>query len=127
LVVDAGNHRVQEFSRDGNFITKWGKQGNQSSDFNIPSGVAINKTNGMHYITDQFNHRIQRFHWDPGIVGPFPDEIEEELERLSIEEKKTQREIVILALNDYLKNRDKKIKENYHHNNFLFLFVTLIK
>ena len=56
-----------------------------------------------------FNNRIQRFHWDPGVVGPFPDEIVEKLERLSIEEKKTQKEIVILALTDYLKNRDKKI------------------
>jgi hypothetical protein len=46
---------------------------------------------------------------NPGIVGPFPDESLEKLERLSIEEKKTQREIVILALKDYFKNKDKKI------------------
>jgi hypothetical protein len=63
----------------------------------------------MHYIADTGNHRIQRFHWDPGIVGPFPDEILEKLERLSIEEKKTLNEIVILALTEYLKKRNKKI------------------
>ena len=63
----------------------------------------------MHYIADSYNYRIQRFHWDPGVIGPFPEEIEEELERLSIDEKKTQREIVILALTEYLKKRNKKI------------------
>jgi hypothetical protein len=58
------------------------------------------------YVADGNNYRIQKFN----SKGVFLDEIEEELERLSIEEKKTQREIVILALNDYLKKQgDKKI------------------
>jgi DNA-binding beta-propeller fold protein YncE len=110
LVIDSMNYRIQEFSRDGNFITKWGSFGFQEpGKFNQPFGVAINKSNSMHYIADTGNHRIQRFHWDPGIVGPFPDEILEKLERLSIEEKKTLNEIVILALTEYLKKRNKKI------------------
>ena len=109
LVVDTGNNRISEFSNDGAFITKWGSYGNQPGEFNTPFGVAINKTNDMHYICDNHNNRIQRFHWDPGIVGPFPDEILEQLERLSIEEKKTMTEIVILALKDYLNKRAKKI------------------
>jgi DNA-binding beta-propeller fold protein YncE len=109
LVVDTGNNRISEFSNDGAFITKWGSYGNQPGEFNTPFGVAINKTNDLHYIADNHNNRIQRFHWDPGVVGPFPDEILEKLERLSMEEKKTMTEIVILALTDYLKKRDKKI------------------
>jgi hypothetical protein len=112
LIVDLGNNRIQEFSKDGNFITKWGKHGIQPSEFNGPYAVTINKTDSTHYIVDSSNNRIQRFHWDPGIVGPFPDEILAKLECLSIEEKKTQREIVILALKNYLN----KIAKRYHHN-----------
>jgi sugar lactone lactonase YvrE len=109
LVVDSLNHRVQEFSRDGVFITKWGSYGTQPSQFIGPTGVAINKIDDMHYISDTGNNRIQMFHWDPGLVGPFPDEILGELKHLSIDEKKALTEIVVLALTDYLKKRDKKI------------------
>ena len=56
-----------------------------------------------------YNNRIQRFSWDPGVVGPFPEEIQEKLARLSMEEKKTMTEIVVLALKDYFKKRDRKI------------------
>ena len=67
LVVDSQNHRVQEFSRDGVFITSWGSHGTQPSQFMNPIGVAINKIDGMHYISDTGNNRIQRFHWDSGV------------------------------------------------------------
>ena len=111
LVVDSQNHRIQEFSRDGEFITKWGSRGNipaQPNEFQFPAGVGINKTDSMHYIADMYNNRIQRFHWDPGVVGPFPDEIQEKLARLSMEQNKTMTEIVVLALKDYFKKRDRK-------------------
>jgi hypothetical protein len=49
----------------------------------------------MHYISEISNHRIQKFHWDPGVVAQLPDEIQEKLECFSISEKKTQKEIVI--------------------------------
>jgi hypothetical protein len=45
----------------------------------------------------------------PSVVGPFPDEIQEKLACLSMEEKKTMTEIVVLALKDYFKKRDRKI------------------
>jgi len=63
LVVDSLNHRVQEFSRDGEFITKWGLPG----QFLAPTGVAINKIDDMHYISDTGHHRVQRYHWDPAV------------------------------------------------------------
>ena len=63
LVVDSQNHRIQEFSRDGVFITKWGLPG----QFRSPTGVAINKIDDMHYISDTGNHRVQRFHWDAAV------------------------------------------------------------
>lgn len=104
LVADYFNHRIQEFSTDGDFITKWGMHGNRPSQFNGPTFIGINKTTSMHYISDISNHRIQKFSWDPGIVGPFPDEIQEKLERFSISENKTQKDIVIEALKHYLKS-----------------------
>ena len=74
LVVEFSNHRIQEFSRDGDFITKFGSGGIQPGQFRYPSYVAIDKPTGMHYISDTFGHRIQMFHWDPGVViNPFPD------------------------------------------------------
>ena len=105
LVADRLNHRIQEFSRDGDFIMKWGSLGDQPSEFAHPTGIAINKTSSMHYITDQSNERIQRFHWDPGIVGPFPAEILTELKNLAIYDKKTLIEIVVLALKDLYKEK----------------------
>jgi sugar lactone lactonase YvrE len=54
LVVDSDNHRIQEFSRDGVFITS-------------PRGVAINKINDIHYLFDTGNNRIQRFHQDVAV------------------------------------------------------------
>lgn len=86
-----------------------GVVGSEPGEFIDPRFVAINKTTGMHYITEDNNARVQRFSWDPGIVGPFPEEMLEKLERLSIEEKKTSPEIVVLALKDYLRKRDRNI------------------
>jgi DNA-binding beta-propeller fold protein YncE len=67
LVADSLNNRIQEFSSNGDFVTKWGSYGNQPNQFIVPTGVAINKMNDMHYISDTGNHRVQRFHWDPGV------------------------------------------------------------
>ena len=48
--------------------------GSEPGEFVHPRSVAINKISSLHYITDYYNHRIQRFHWDPGVVvEPLPD------------------------------------------------------
>ena len=78
--ADFGNNQIQEFSKDGNFITKWGKHGIQPSEFNGPYAVAINKTDSTYYIFNSSNNKIQRFHCDSGVVGPFLDEILEKLD-----------------------------------------------
>jgi hypothetical protein len=41
---------MMEFSYDGVFITA-GASGIPASIFNLPTGVAVNKNNGMHYVT----------------------------------------------------------------------------
>jgi tripartite motif-containing protein 71 len=52
--------RVQKFSQDGNFITKWGSNGTGDGQFNDPSGVATDATGNI-YVVDTDNKRIQKF------------------------------------------------------------------
>ncbi|KJU81432.1 NHL repeat containing protein [Candidatus Magnetobacterium bavaricum] len=59
-VADMDNNRIQKFTSNGKFITKFGVSGNNLGQFSGPSGVSISK-NGDVYITDTGNHRIQVF------------------------------------------------------------------
>ena len=59
-VADFNNHRIQKFDSRGNFITKWGSQGDGDGQFDSPSEVAVDNA-GSVYVTDGFNHRIQKF------------------------------------------------------------------
>lgn len=77
--------------------------GSANCQFEIHYGIAVD-SEGNVYVADSGNYRIQKFSWDPGIVGPFPDEIQEKLERFYISENKTQKDIVIEALKHYLKS-----------------------
>lgn len=60
FVTDRWNHRIQKFSPDGIFITKWGRYGTGNGEFDSPHGVAVDH-NGFVYVADQGNHRIQKF------------------------------------------------------------------
>jgi DNA-binding beta-propeller fold protein YncE len=65
-VTDSRNHRIQHFSRDGSYLNSWGSfadinQGDaQPGTFNEPWGVAVAK-DGSVFISDTWNHRIQKF------------------------------------------------------------------
>jgi len=60
-VADFCNERIQEFTSDGKFITKWGNPGTADGQLNSPTDVAIDpKTNSV-YVTDRDNNRIQVF------------------------------------------------------------------
>ena len=60
FVVDSYNHRIQKFSSDGTFLTKWGTFGSGNGQFNYPGGVAVDAAGNV-YITDTFNNRVQKF------------------------------------------------------------------
>jgi len=60
-VADGGNDRIQKFTSNGTFITKWGSEGFDSGQFVNPSGVAINPSSGNVYVADGENNRIQVF------------------------------------------------------------------
>jgi sugar lactone lactonase YvrE len=60
FVSDTWNHRIQKFSPDGVFITKWGGLGTGDGQFISPHGVAVDSS-GFLYVADEGNHRIQKF------------------------------------------------------------------
>ncbi len=59
-VTDTGNHRVQKFDREGNFITQWGGFGTGDGQFNFPYGIAVD-AKGSVFVVDSGNMRVQQF------------------------------------------------------------------
>ena len=65
-VADTGNHRIQRFTPDGTFHSKWGRNGGDGSygtgngEFQYPSGIGVD-SDGYVYVSDYYNHRIQKF------------------------------------------------------------------
>jgi PKD repeat protein/sugar lactone lactonase YvrE len=59
-VVDSWNDRVQKFTSDGTFITKWGSRGTGNGGFNNPLGIVVDAAGNV-YVADDQNHRIQQF------------------------------------------------------------------
>jgi tripartite motif-containing protein 71 len=60
-VADSGNHRIQKFDSNGNFITKWGSMGRENGEFKYPKDISIDSSSGCIYIADTENNRIQVF------------------------------------------------------------------
>ena len=59
-VTDTGNHRIEKFDREGNFITQWGGFGNGDGQFNFPYGIALD-AKGSVFVVDSGNTRVQQF------------------------------------------------------------------
>ena len=55
-----GNHRIEKFDREGNFITQWGGFGNGDGQFNFPYGIAVD-AKGSVFVVDSGNTRVQQF------------------------------------------------------------------
>ncbi|MDY6932635.1 MAG: VWA domain-containing protein [Spirochaetota bacterium] len=58
-VVDSGNHRVQKFNNDGDFILKFGEFGEYEGQLKNPTGVTVHKD--LVYVTDTGNARVSCF------------------------------------------------------------------
>jgi glucose/arabinose dehydrogenase/plastocyanin len=59
-VADTANNRIQVFSSNGTFVSKWGKYGTGDGLFNSPTGIAIDQKGNV-YVADTANNRIQVF------------------------------------------------------------------
>ncbi|MHC4333068.1 MAG: hypothetical protein ACYSUP_00220 [Planctomycetota bacterium] len=60
-VADTGNHRIQKFDPNGDFLTSWGSFGNGNGQFYYPFSVTADPKYNLVYITDPFNRRVQIF------------------------------------------------------------------
>lgn len=73
-VADSRNHRIQHIGTDGSVIKVWGSFGDVTSGqapdgtFNEPWDVAIGK-DGSVYVSDTWNHRIQKFTADGQFIA----------------------------------------------------------
>jgi sugar lactone lactonase YvrE len=68
-VLDSGNHRLQVFDKDGNFLNAWGSFGTENGQFNEPWGIAVDRE--YVYVADTWNHRVQKFTLEGEFVDSF--------------------------------------------------------
>ena len=59
-VSDSWNDRVQKFTSNGQFITKWGTRGSADGQFRFPTGIAVDNKGDV-YVSDFSNDRVQKF------------------------------------------------------------------
>ena len=59
-VADEWLNRISMFTRDGDWIGKWGAKGAGDGELNGPSGMAFDADNNM-FVVDSQNHRVQKF------------------------------------------------------------------
>jgi len=70
FVCDSGNHRIQIFNPEGNFISTFGSKGNRNGQFNHPIGIIID-SKGNIIVSDQKNYRIQIFDSNGNFISTF--------------------------------------------------------
>ena len=69
-VADQGNHRVQIFNSNGDFIRSFGRKGSNQGEFKYPFGIAFDK-DGKIFVADSDNNRVQIFNGEGRYMGMF--------------------------------------------------------
>jgi DNA-binding beta-propeller fold protein YncE len=59
-LCEYGNHRVQKFTIEGQFVGSFGRNGRREGELDQPWGIARD-SKGRMYVLDTYNHRVQRF------------------------------------------------------------------
>ena len=70
LVSDSQNHRIQKFTKEGNFVSSFGTQGKGHGEFNLPWGITTNKDREI-FVADWGNDRIQKFSPDGNFLAQY--------------------------------------------------------
>ena len=64
-IADWDNNRIQKLTNNGTYSTQWGTLGVNNGEFHGPRGIAVdNSSDGSNvsiYVTDNENHRVQKF------------------------------------------------------------------
>jgi len=61
--------RIVKFSRDGRFVTAWGRRGSAPGELDEPHDIFIGGSRGWVYVADRRNRRIQVFDQDGGFIA----------------------------------------------------------
>ena len=65
-----GNNRIVKFSSDGTYLMAWGGTGSEPGQFRTPHALAMD-SQGLLYVGDRSNRRIQVFQQDGTFVKDF--------------------------------------------------------
>ena len=68
LVSDANNHCVKVFNQSGTFLYKFGTNGNQDGQFNLPRGMLVDRSSNL-LVCDKKNNRVQQFTLEGHFTG----------------------------------------------------------
>ena len=78
-MADTGNNRIQVFSNDGTYISRWGEFGRSEVGMRLPADIVIEPSSNNMLVTDTGNSRVLLFHSNSTISGEaFLSEEEEE-------------------------------------------------
>jgi len=67
-VADEWFNRISIFTKDGDWVGKWGTPGSGDGETNRPSGLAFDKDDNL-YVVDSLNNRIQKFTKDGKFIA----------------------------------------------------------
>jgi sugar lactone lactonase YvrE len=65
-----GNNRIVKYSSDGRYLMEWGEEGSNPGQFRTPHALAMDD-DGLLYVGDRSNRRIQVFEQDGTFVRDF--------------------------------------------------------
>jgi DNA-binding beta-propeller fold protein YncE len=67
-----GNARILEYTSEGKHVREWGSAGTGPGQFHLPHAIVIDE-DGVIYVADRENGRIQKFDLDGKFLGEFPN------------------------------------------------------
>ena len=94
-----GNSRIIKFTKDGDFIRKYGTYGSSKSQFIIPHGIDNDEEENI-YVADRENNRIKKYNNNGELIKIWQNEISQQLYSLKFD----HRNKLIYAIDYYIDN-----------------------